>query len=136
VEQLAPAAHVNCLVMLPASSMHTCVTGAETQRPAASHQALPEVPQGAPSAARWMTPLAGAQESIVQGFPSSTGTGLCRTPRAGSHESAVQALPSSGLKGVPAQLPAASQRSLPVQAFPSLQLAPAFTVATHRHAAS
>jgi hypothetical protein len=72
----------------------------------------------------WTHPVAGLQESSVQGFPSSHDKAFTWTqPVAGLHESLVHTLPSSqaALLSVWTQPEAGSQESL-VQAFPSLQL--------------
>src|SRR5262249_11991147 len=102
----------------------------------------------APVPFTWTHPVAGAQESSVQGLPSSHETGLpppqdppaqasfaaqalpslqgavlfaCRHPTAGEQESSVQGFPSPQAGGgPPAQAPFA-QTSFVVPAFPSLQ---------------
>jgi hypothetical protein len=100
------------------------------QLPAASQKL--EGPQTTPiGPGVWMTPVAGSQESIVQGFASSTptseplqtpaehespevhvlpslqGTALseCAHPVSGAHESSVHTLPSSQFTGVVVHIP-------------------------------
>ena len=72
-------------------------------------------------------PVAGAQVSVVQGFPSSQLTGLWVQPLAGSQPSAVHRFASSQLMALPPTHWPARQASAVVQAFASLQGVPSAT---------
>src|SRR5438094_183860 len=79
-----------------------------------------------PAMAACWQPLAGAQRSAVQGFPSSQLIGLWVQPLAGAQPSVVQMFASSQLIALPTHWPA-RQASAVVQALASLHGVPLAT---------
>ena len=77
-------------------------------------------------------PVALQASTPLQELPSEQlvpdDTGVCVTPLPESHASIVHGFPSSGSSGVPARhVPVALHVSVPLHAFPSLQLVPGTT---------